>query len=281
MSSTPNNSVDDLDAIARLIDAIRPWRHQLVIVGGWAHRLHRFHPWADPPSHAALRTRDADVAFSLDSPLAGDIRAALEAAEFIEVLSSDHQPPIAEYRLGEDHGGFFVEFLAPLKGSAVKRNGVEDATIKRAGVTAQKLRHLELLLIQPWPVRVDAASGVPIQNSAEILLPNPVSFIAQKLLIRNARTPDKQAQDTLYIHDTIELFAGKREELRSIWRREIRPTLHGKTARTIERLGQERFRAVDDVIRRAARMPVGRSLTPERIQATCALGLEEIFGESD
>jgi hypothetical protein len=55
--------MDDLFAIARLIDALRPWRKALVIVGGWAHRLHRLHPWAGTPTYAPIRTRDADVAF--------------------------------------------------------------------------------------------------------------------------------------------------------------------------------------------------------------------------
>ena len=38
--------MEDSDGFARLIDAIRPWLSHLVIVGGWAHRLHRFHPIA-------------------------------------------------------------------------------------------------------------------------------------------------------------------------------------------------------------------------------------------
>lgn len=273
--------MDDLAGIARLIEALHPWREQLVIVGGWAHRLHRFHQWASPPNHAPLRTKDADVAFSMDAALNGDIRSALEAAEFREVLSSDHRPPIAEYRLGDEHGGLFAEFLTPLEGSGVKRHGSEDATVERAGVTAQKLRHLDLLLTQPWRVRLEVDGDVPLEHPADVLLANPVSFIAQKLLIRKLRKPDKQAQDALYIHDTVELFAGKRDELRSLWRDGVRPTLHRRTAANIERLWREQFGRVDDVIRQAARMPVGRSLTAERMQATCALGLEEIFSDSD
>jgi hypothetical protein len=267
---------DDLAAIARLIEALRPWHDQLVIVGGWAHQLHRFHAWATVPSYAPLRTRDADVAFSLDAPPTGDVRAALERADFKEVLSGDHRPPVAEYRLGDEHDGFFAEFLAPLSGSETKR-GRADATVKRAGVTAQKLRHLELLLAHPWPVRLDAGAHLPLERPTDVLLANPVSFIAQKVLIRRLRAPNKQPQDVLYIHDTIELFADRRDELRALWREGIRPTLHSRTARSVERLGQEQFGRVDDVIRQAARIPAGRSLTPERVQATCALGFEAIF----
>ena len=45
---------DDLRAIAKLLEALRPWREHLVIVGGWAHRLHRFHERAFPPSYQPL-----------------------------------------------------------------------------------------------------------------------------------------------------------------------------------------------------------------------------------
>jgi len=34
--------VEDFEAFARLVTALRPWLGQLVVVGGWAHRLHRF-----------------------------------------------------------------------------------------------------------------------------------------------------------------------------------------------------------------------------------------------
>jgi hypothetical protein len=50
--------VEDFVAFARLVDALRPWLGHLVIVGGWAHRLHRFHPLATAPAYLAL-TSDA------------------------------------------------------------------------------------------------------------------------------------------------------------------------------------------------------------------------------
>lgn len=264
--------------MARLIDALRPWLGELVIVGGWAHRLYRFVPQANQPSYMPLRTRDADIAFSLTAALKGDIGAALKTADFCETFSGDHSPPVAEYRLGKEDQGFYVEFLAPLQGSGFGRSGAPDATIAKAGVTAQKLRYLELLLVQPWTIPLSSSMGVPLAAHADVLLPNPVSFIAQKLLIQRQRKPEKQAQDALYIHDTLELFGGDLEALKALWRKGVRPSLPPKTARDVERLHQERFGAVTDVIRTAARIPQDRTLTPNRMQAVCAYGLEEIFG---
>lgn len=271
-------SADDFADIARLIDALRPWLSHLVIVGGWAHRLHRFHPLANPPAYQPLRTRDADVAFSLKAPLEGDIGAALEAADFRQEFLGEHTPPVIHYQLGDDDQGFYAEFLVPLVGGPVRRDGKLDATVKKAGVTAQKLRHLDILLRHPWRVRLGASVGVPVAVPSEVQLPNPVSFIAQKLLIQKRRPPEKKAQDALYIHDTLDLFGRHLEELKEIWLDKIRPELPSKTAREIERLHHEQFGAVSDVIRTAARIPQDRTIAPERMQLACSFGLAEVFG---
>lgn len=271
--------MDDFAAFARLIDALRPWLAHLTIIGGWAHRLHRFHSLARAPAYSPIRTKDADIAFSLSAPLTGDMAAALKAADFREEFSGEYTPPITEYRLGTDDGGFFVQFLAPLNGSGVKRSGQPDVTTAKAGVTAQKLRYLDLLLVVAWVVRVNREIGIPVHSSTNVVLPNPVSFIAQKLLIQKHRRPDKQAQDVLYIHDTLDLFGGELLALRELWQDKVRPALPEKTARAVERLQREQFSAVTDVIRNAVRVPQDRVLTPGRMQAASAYGLDEIFGK--
>lgn len=270
--------MDDLASMARLIEALRIWLPSVVVVGGWAHRLHRYHPLASPPAFLPLLTRDADVAFSTTEPLYGDIAAALAAAGFEQELRGDDNPPIARYWLG-DGSGFFAEFLAPLHGSGFRRDGTPDATVRKAGVTAQKLRYVDLLLVEPFVVRLGAPLGIPLEPPADVLLANPVSFVAQKLLIHRERSLAKKSQDVLYIHDTLELFTAHLEDLREIWSDGVRPALPSKTARTVERLATERFREVDDVIRSAARIPQDRALSPQRVRAACAEGLEAIFGE--
>ena len=261
-----------------MIEALRPWLSDLVIIGGWAHRLYRFHPRAGSPTYLPLQTRDADVAFSLEARLEGSIAAALRAADFREDFRGEHAPPVIHYRLGDGDQGFYVEFVAPLRGSGVRRDGTPDATVGKAGVTAQKLRHLDILLIRPWAVRLDATVAVPLATPAEVRLASPVTFLAQKLLIRKYRDLDKQAQDALYVHDTLELFGSDLESLRREWREKIRPAITATTADTVERLHREQFGTVSDVIRAATRIPQDRTLTPDRLQAVCSYGLDEIFG---
>jgi hypothetical protein len=160
----------------------------------------------------------------------------------------------------------------------VKRNGQPDVTMAKAGVTAQKLRHVDVLLVRPWAVRLTKDTWVRVQSPVDVMLPNPVSFVAQKLLIHKYRKSEKKAQDALYIHDTLELFGGELDALRKLWQEDIRPALPERTGKDIERLQREQFGDVTDVIRNAARMPQDRALPPVRIQTACAYGLEEIFG---
>lgn len=272
--------MEDLEAFARLVTALRPWLGQFIVVGGWAHRLHRFHRLAKPPSHMPLRTRDTDLAFSPDEALAGDVHKALADAGFTEDFFGDDSPPATHYRLGDEDGAFYAEFLTPLVGSEIKK-GKRDATVSKAGITAQKLRYLDVLLIKPWTVRVGAEKGVPLEAAVELFLPTPTSFMVQKLLIHSGRPADKKAQDLLYIHDTLELFGGSLDELHRLWTEEVRPGIASAWARKAEALAHELFAEVTDTIREAARIPQDRRLAPADIQRACGYGLAEVLGLSE
>jgi hypothetical protein len=218
-----------------------------------------------------------DLAFSLNAPLEGDLRDALKQAGFKEELSGEDTPPVTHYYLGEEDAGFYAEFLTVKKGSGLRRDGKPDMTVSQAGITAQKLRHLELLLEGPWKVRIGAETKVPIERPVDLVVPNPVSFIVQKLLIHKRRDADKKAQDVLYIHDTLELFGSSLGKLRTVWEDEVRTKMPDPTAKRAIAVAAELFENVTDVIREAARIPQDRRLQPENVRAATLYGLEEVF----
>lgn len=262
-------------AFGRLAVGLAPWLERLVFVGGWAFRLYRLHPRADNPAYRPVVTLDADVAFAEGERLEGSIRQRLEQAGFVESLMGRHDPPISQYTLGDDPSGFYAEFLTPLTGSGRRRSGEPHVTVKQAGVTAQRLRHLGLLLEAPWSVRVGADWGLAEELEARI--PNPASFLAQRLLIHDQRPAEKKSQDILYIHDTLELFGAEVEALGRLWREELRPTLHVRQQRALALSVNAIFGRLDDRIRDAAVIPADRSLDPERMRQMCLLALGEIL----
>ena len=171
---------------AQLVDALGPYLDRVVIVGGWAHRLFRNHPLAQALPYAPLMTRDTDVA--LPSGIAVDkenLRERLLSCGFHEEFLGDDRPPVTHYQLGDIDAGFYVEFLTPLVGSEFKRDETRKVTTTIAGVTAQKLRHLDVLLIAPWSVPLTSGASAG-QLPASIIIANPVSYIAQKLGQRQA-----------------------------------------------------------------------------------------------
>ena len=269
------HDLDDAAQLARLLNALRPWLGHLVLVGGWAHRLYRLHELAGQPDYVPVRTRDVDFALSPDAPLPGDIGAALADAGFGPVFRGDHTPPITHYELGED--GFYAEFLTVLKGSGIRRSGQPDVTLRKAGISAQKLRYLDLLLVAPWSVHIGSDAGIPVEQPIDVLLPNPASFIVQKLLIHHDRPYRKKAQDLLYIHDTIELFIEQLDELRSIWQQHIQPAMPARTSMRAGVIAQSLFIQVTDSIREAALIQQSRRLSPETLRATSAYGLGEML----
>lgn len=269
--------LNDRAAFVRLVRALSPWAHQFVFVGGWAHQLYRLHPLAEVPAYQPLTTLDADIAFAERAPLEGDIKSRLLAAGFEEQLTGNHRPPVSQYTLGKDeHSGFYAEFLTPMTGSGRTRKGEPLATVQNAGITAQRLRYLELLLVSPWTITLDAEWGA--EPSLDLRIPNPVSFIVQKLLIHDQRLPDKKAQDILYIHDTLELFGPALDALGVIWRDHLRESMHENWVRSLMQARDSVFGQMNDRIRDAAAMPSDRKLDPQRMRAMCFAALDIVLG---
>lgn len=55
----------ELEAFSKFIVAMEPWLGEVVLVGGWAHRLYRVDPRARKLDYVPLTTLDGDVAVPL------------------------------------------------------------------------------------------------------------------------------------------------------------------------------------------------------------------------
>jgi hypothetical protein len=258
----------------RLLTALEPWLDQIVIVGGWAHRLYRLHPRAQLLDYPPLSTLDADIA--LPSTLMageGEIRARLVDFGFTEEFFGEAHPPATHYHLGGQTSGFYAEFLTPLVGSEYDRMQKRKAVIDMAGASAQQLRHLEILLHRPWSIDLENPGF-----AARVQIANPVAFLAQKILIHRRRERQDRAKDVMYIHDTLEVFGAQLQELADVWRNGVAAHLRRSQMTAVLRASRQMFNAVTDDIRRAAEISAERALDPEGIRQTCQYGLTEVFG---
>lgn len=264
---------------ARLLRALSPWLNQVVIVGGWAHRLYRLHPLSQRLEFSPLTTFDADVAVP-EKLVVGDedLHTRLKANKFTEELLGEHRPPVSRYTLGENGGGFYAEFLTPLIGGT-KNRGKYAATVRVGGVTSQKLRYLDLLLNAPWHVTVEISAGFPVQEPTTLQIPNAASYLAQKLLIHEKRESKDRAKHVVYIHDTIQTFGRSFAQIQVEWIENVRPMLPAKAAAKVTNSADELFREVTDTVRNASIEvgATGRSISPDEIRAVCYAGLKQVF----
>ena len=271
------NANPESASFARLVASLRPWLAQVVVVGGWAHRLYRLHPLAQQLRYEPLATLDADVALPAGLKVSGDeIYQRLASNRFEAEFLGHHKPPAAHYRLTVPGIEFYAEFVAPLAGSAISRGGRQKRTQTVGGISSQNLRYIEVLLARPWSVTLSSNNGFPLANE-RVQIANPVSFLAQKILIHRRRNRQDRAKEILYMHDTIETFATAVGDLHTEWITNIQHELHPKSVRTVQRAVASIFGAVTDPIRAASRIVQGRNLTAELIRETCNAGFTRIF----
>lgn len=225
-----------------------------------------------------MLTLDTDVAIPIRLEVREqDLRDRLASAGFKEQFLGEHQPPATHYRLGEEEGSFYVEFLTPLIGSEYDRDGNRRATTRVAGVTSQNLRYVDLLLGSPWKIELSRANGFPFEDPKHIQIAHPTRFMAQKLLIHDKRERRSRAKDILYLHDTIELFGASLDVLGEEWDLALKPALSDPAIRTVESAADTVFAKVTDDIRGAAQAAAGRALTPEAVHELCRAGLKVVF----
>ncbi len=275
------NEHSDNEQFARLIVALEPWLTQMVIIGGWAHRLYRLDPRAQHIEYLPLTTLDTDIAVPARLKIIDtDVRERLITHGFEEERLGSDQPPATHYRLGDAKTGFYAEFLTPLFGPERGRDGKAKATRRVAGIVSQQLRHLEILLLNPWKISLTRSDAFPFKDPMHVQIANPASFLAHKVLIHNKRARTKFAKDVLYIHDTLEIFGARLEDLMGEWRTQVKPRIHPNAARKIQHAATALFGELNDAIRVAAGMTGARRLSAESVRERCNFGLARIFNRS-
>jgi hypothetical protein len=271
------------DGFSRIVKALEPYLDELVIVGAWCHRLLHFHPLAIPPEHAPLMSEDAGVAtperLRAREP---SIAEALEAAGFRPAFTGGDLLPASKYYPGGDDKGLYVEFIAPLRGGGHTRTGAPDDTLSIAGITAAKLRYVDLLLFEPWQLELTPGTGFELgADKLAVRVANAASYLAQKVLTLGRRQhPAKRFKDALYIHDTLTMFGDALSSLREQGVR-VLAQLPSRTQRELQTLCTELFRDAALLLEAsdmAAATGRANPPSPATIEAVCTVGLETIFG---
>src|SRR5205807_7919201 len=95
----------ELEAFSKFIGALEPWLREVVLIGGWAHRLYRHHPLARRLAYLPLITLDGDVAVPPKLKARElSVRKRLLDAGFVEEFVGEDWPPATHYHYGKGGG---------------------------------------------------------------------------------------------------------------------------------------------------------------------------------
>ncbi len=193
--------VDAFAEFRRLVTALTPYLGDVVLVGGWAAWMYS-RMWGAETARP-LMTNDFDWALPKRLPRRGrDLRTLLNDAEFIGVVvGPDQRPPVTRYqpaRYGStDLGPIYAEFLVSLTGPADR----QSLTTEVSGVSAQRLRFMEIALIDPISVEMSKLTELDHPGpSATLRVPHPMNYLVHKLLTLDYRAAAQKAKDFAYLY---------------------------------------------------------------------------------
>ena len=151
-------------------------------------------------------------------------------------------------------------------------DGDGDPNLVFAGIHAERIRDVELLLHEPW-THAWPSGGVVYA----VRVVNPVAYVMQKLLTIGSRGA-KRPKDLLYVHDTLGIFADNLDVLRA--NGALIPPLTKKRRARLRAAALEFCFSETDVAREAVRIAPERMRRFEatHIVAACRSGLPKLLG---
>lgn len=279
---SPGSSRRLPSTLVPVVQALEPILADALVVGGWAHRLHRQHPLAMELDEEPVQTMDCDVALGLkaSAPLGLDLASRFDRAGFDFEHTGTELQESGVFRSRADPT-FTVQLLVPRRGSGTTRTGDPIRTRRVGGVPVEVLRGLDLLEIEPWR----AAWVVGPESQVDLSVCHPIPFVLAKLVLAcvASRALEDRAKDLIYVLDTVRLFDGREEALlREVpslalrvgpsHRREIQ-TAHAEILRPESHVAQFAQRLLEEI--RGERSQESRNLI-QAVRAGLAPALETL-----
>jgi len=206
--------------LGHVLRGISPYLDTLVLVGGFAVWLCRFHPRAAQTEIVPLRTFAVDLAAPPEvRSMAGRSLSDLVAAAGLQpTFFGDQIPPVMKFFPVRESTSprdnpadqYCVEFFTPLTGRTAGRAGRVSPTKEiQKGITAQRLRYLHLLMVDPWRVSLKVLPGMKgkADERIRVKVPHPGLFVAHKILISDeAGRREKRGKDMAFLYEVLALF---------------------------------------------------------------------------
>jgi len=188
----------------QVVRSLGPYRHDVVLVGGYANALYRYHGHACTTKVPPLLTSDVDLAVPISLPTKGMLLSASLAGAGIRSPTERRSNKYWE----KERPNEILELLCPAMG--VKRDILAQSpplVDVQPGSTAEALDYMDLLLAHPWTINLREVPPLNVSEDLPVLIPNPVGYAMQKVLARGKRMKSaKRAKDCCYIYEISVIF---------------------------------------------------------------------------
>ena len=185
-----------LGGFVHALKALEPRLVDIVIVGGWAWFLYRKYLGGARKLPGEF-TLDVDVVLPRPLLPGPDLYDLLKRADFEYEQSGDDTPPVTRYAWpSRQEAKVTVDFLTPARGAGSR------PTLSAAGVVAQQLDAMEILLLDPLVLEISEGEGRGGFRGT-VRVPRVGAFILQKTLILDKRR-QKRMKDLFYVFDLAE-----------------------------------------------------------------------------
>jgi hypothetical protein len=208
MTNELSMSTELLQELGKGIHALGGYRSLAVLTGGLVPLMYRFLPqFTATVDMQAVRTFDIDWTVPNILPSKGiSLHDQLVDAGFLMLLQGNRPIPVLRYQLanyGPMPAPIYLEFLTPRVGSTEIRGKEQNVREVQSGLLAQTLPYLELLLHSPIAFDVSVISELQLKPGTQILVPEPMAFVLQKVLARSGRRAQKRSGDQAHIFDVV------------------------------------------------------------------------------
>lgn len=209
-----------LKELSRCIEGLGPYQADAILTGGLVPVLYRRVLNCAPTGLPSRTTFDLD--WTLPSPLkvrGATLHERMLQRGVVPRKSGSEDLPVVQYvPTGGTTTGTYVEFLTPRRGGKQSRAGKNQGIVEvQSDLHAQTDPYLGLLLAEPIVTKTSAVPELQLAGDHVLQLPNPISFIVQKTLIRQNRGASKQENDLCHIYDvailTVDIWAQLRGTL--------------------------------------------------------------------
>lgn len=220
------------------IQALQPYMHDLVVVGGWVPLLYHHCLVDPPPDREPPGTSDVDLVMPgvLEANERPTLYDLLEKAGYRPIpsrVTGERHPRVSFERELDDGVTSEVELLTPARGG--RRGMVQISGQER--LTAEALPYHNLLLENTLDLVIGSDFDRSISRQLLVCVPTPAAFVyAKGLTWRRRQTRAKRAKDLAYLVDVMGRYPSlRRETLRELpnlmaaypqkWRRDFRSSL--------------------------------------------------------